>query len=80
VLDLPVARSVVVVPVAGDAVAAAHAALGPSRAPLVLPGVLGLVLLWRRLRPGPQINTRVSTHRVEYAGSVRQNLLLRRPR
>jgi signal peptidase len=79
-LDRPVVRSVVVVPVAGYAVAAARVALAPSRAPLVLAGVLGLVLLWRRPRSGPPINARVSTHRVEYAGSVRQNLLLRRPR
>ncbi len=79
VLDRPLARSVVVVPVAGYAVAAARVALAPSRVLLVLAGVLGLVLIWRR-RPAPGINGRESTAPVEYAGRVRQNLLLRRPR
>ena len=79
VLDRPLARSVVVVPVAGYAVAAARMALAPSRVLLVLAGVLGLVLIWRR-RPAPGIKARESTAPVEYAGRVRQNLLLRRPR
>ena len=79
VLDRPLARSVVVVPVAGYAVAAARVALAPSRVLLVLAGVLGLVLIWRR-RPAPGIKGREITAPVEYAGRVRQNLLLRRPR
>ena len=38
-------------PLAGYAVAALRVALAPSRVPLVLAGVLGLVLIWRRPRP-----------------------------
>jgi signal peptidase I len=80
VLDRPVARSVVVVPLAGYAVAAARVALTPSRAVLVLAGALGLVLIWRRPRAATGINERERSGPVEYAGRVRQNLLLRRPR
>jgi signal peptidase len=84
VLAGPVARSVVVVPAAGYVVAAVRMALSPSRALVVLAGVLGLILIWRRPRPlitgEPGINGRGSRREVEYAGRVRQNFLLRRPR
>jgi signal peptidase len=49
-LDRPVARSVLVVPVAGYVVAAVRTALTPSRLLLVVAGALALVLIWRRPR------------------------------
>lgn len=51
VLDRPVLRSVLVVPVAGYVVAAIRTALTPSRLVLVAVGALALVLIWRRPAP-----------------------------
>jgi signal peptidase len=47
-LDRTVARSVLVVPVAGYVVAAIRTTLTPSRLLLVVAGALALVLIWRR--------------------------------
>ena len=52
VLDRPVARSVLVVPVAGYVIAAIRTTLTPSRLLVIVVGALALAAIWRR--PGPR--------------------------